>query len=117
MPLRLLHHRGLLHDTLRLLPSSSFQHKTVSVSGLRALALPRHCSIVAGALGGGVGGHACAWERGNPSEDSKAEFPTTGTLWVPVVLLSIVVEKGLLVKDPEFSAATSVTWRKSRSLH
>ena len=87
------------------------------MSGLRALALPSHCSIVAGALGGGAGGHACDWERGTPSEDSNAEFPTTGTLWVPVVRSSIVIEKGLRVRDLEFSAATSVTWGKSRSLY
>ena len=64
------------------------------MSGLRALALPKRGSIDAGALGGGAGGHACDWERSTPSEDSKAEFPTTGTLWVPVVLLPIVMEKG-----------------------
>ena len=94
MPLRLLHHRGLLHDTLRLL-HCSYQHKTVSVSGLRALALPRWCAIVAGALGGGRGGHSCDCERGTPVGYSKAEVPTTGTVSRPhVVLLSMVMEKG-----------------------
>ena len=117
MPLRLLHHRGQLHDTLRLLHSSSFQHKTVSVSGVRDLALPRRGSIDAGALGGGAGGHACDWERGTPSEDCKAEFSHN---WNAVGSCGAVVHrdgKGLRVKGLEFSATTRVTWGENRSLY
>ena len=77
MPLRLLHHRGLLPELLGLLRSSSFPHIAILWASYEVLRGQRGLQGLSPALGGGAGGQARA-RATTPRGESKAEDPTTG---------------------------------------